>query len=142
MPDADVPATLRGLPLDHVAIALRELGDAATLGLLGLPSAGPDEEMRGQGVRVRTLRAGDALVELLAPLDANSPVARFLERRGPGLHHLALRVSDVRATVTRLQGEGAVFVDPVPRPGRGGSRVVFLHPSWTGGVLIELVEHA
>lgn len=90
---------------------------------------------------MRTFRSGDSLLELLAPTTAESPVARFLQRRGPGLHHLALRVERLDSEIERLRDLGARFIDPVPRPGRAGTRVVFLHPRWGGGVLIELIEH-
>lgn len=140
-PDRALPDGLAGLPLDHVAIAVDDL-DTATepYRLLGLGVVGDDEEVPGQGVRVRLLRAGDVLVELLAPTTPGSPVRRFLERRGGGLHHIALRVADLSAAIARLQGEGARFVDPTPHDGRGGTRVAFLHPSFANGVLVELVE--
>jgi len=131
-----------GLEIDHVGIAVHDLDEgAAPWTVLGLPTAA-DETVVEQGVRVRMLRAGDAEIELLAPLDASSPIARFLERRGPGVHHVAFRVDDVEAELARLLGEGARAVDRAPRPGRAGSRVAFLHPSWAGGVLIELVQPA
>ena len=141
MSSPSLPAALGGLPLDHVAIAVADLSDAGPWSLLGLPRVGDDEDVPGQGVRVRALQAGDALVELLAPTAPDSPIARFLAKRGPGLHHVALRVDDVDDAVARLTAGGARFVDPTPRPGRAGTRVVFLHPRWTGGTLIELVEH-
>ncbi len=130
---------LEGLALDHVAIAVPSFEAAGPYLALGLRTEGPDEVVAGQGVTVRLLRAGNAVIELLAPLGADTPVARFLDRRGPGLHHLAFRVGDLEAEISRLQALGARFVDPEPRPGLGGSRVVFLHPRWTGGVLVELV---
>lgn len=142
MPDAAVPDPLRGLAVDHVAIAVRELGDASPWDALGLPRLGPDEVVASEGVVVRVHGAGDALVELIAPLDAESGLLRFLERRGPGLHHLALRVPDVAAAIAALSERGATFVGEAPRPGRGGSRIAFVHPSFTGGTLLELVEHA
>jgi len=132
---------LEGLALDHVAIAVPSLEAAGWCLDLGLRPDGPDETVAGQGVRVRLLRAGDAAIELLAPLADDTPVGRFLERRGPGLHHLAFRVADLEAEIARLRSLGARFIDAGPRPGRGGSRVAFLHPSWTGGVLVELVAH-
>ncbi len=131
-----------GLPIDHVGVAVHDLDDgAAPWSLLGLPAA-DDETVPDQGVRVRMLRAGDTEVELLAPLDDSSPIARFLSRRGPGVHHVAFRVEDVEAELARLLREGARAVDLAPRPGRAGSRVAFLHPSWAGGVLVELVQPA
>jgi methylmalonyl-CoA/ethylmalonyl-CoA epimerase len=142
MSSPTLPAALAGLPIDHVAVAVAELDAAGAWSTLGLPRVGDDEDIPSQGVRVRALRAGDALVELIAPVTPDSSVARFLAKRGPGLHHVALRVDDIEATVARLQGAGARFVDATPHPGRAGTRVVFLHPSWTQGTLIELVEHA
>lgn len=128
--------------LDHVAIATPDLdaGSAPYLAL-GLPPEGPDEEVDGQGVRVRAFVVGDTLIELLAPTRPDSPVATFLERRGPGLHHTAYRVADLEAEMARLRTLGARFLSETPAPGRAGTRVAFLHPKWGGGTLIELVEH-
>ncbi len=138
---AAVAAQLEGLELDHVAVAVGDLdAGAAPFLLLGLEPAGDDEEPPGQSVRVRALRAGEALVELVAPTAETGPLAGFLQRRGPGLHHLALRVPALDDAVARLTAAGARFVDPTPHAGRAGSRVAFLHPSFGGGVLIELVE--
>jgi methylmalonyl-CoA/ethylmalonyl-CoA epimerase len=136
--DPAIPG-LEGLPLDHVAIAVPSFEEAGAYLALGLCPEGPDEVVAGQGVRVRSLRAGGAAIELLAPLADDTPVGRFLARRGPGLHHLAFRVADLDAEIARLRSLGARFIDAEPRPGRGGSRVAFLHPRWTGGVLVELV---
>lgn len=138
----NLPEPLAGWPLDHLGIAVADLEAAsAAYRQLGLPQLGADEEVVAQRVRVRAFRAGESLLELLEPTADESPVAAFLARRGPGLHHLALRVSALEPEVARLQGLGARFIDPGPRPGRAGTRVVFLHPKWTGGVLLELVEH-
>lgn len=137
-----LPEPLSGWPLDHLGIAVADLEAAsAAYRQLGLPQLGADEEVFAQRVRVRAFRAGESLLELLEPTADESPVAAFLARRGPGLHHLALRVSALEPEVARLQGLGVRFIDPEPRPGRAGTRVVFLHPKWTGGVLLELVEH-
>ena len=126
---------------DHVGIAVDDLEAASapyvTLGLAPLE----DEEVPGQGVRVRAFDAGNGLVELLATTHADGPIGRFLERRGPGLHHVAFRTTNLEAVVAQLQAGGARFVDPTPHSGRAGTRAVFLHPSWGAGVLIELVEH-
>lgn len=129
-----------GWPIDHVGVAVHDL-DAGTAPwrMLGLPEV-EDETLPEQGVRIRLLRSGAGLIELVAPLDAASPLTRFLARRGPGLHHVAFRVDDVARELARLQREGAEAIEPAPRPGRGGSRVAFLHPRTTGGVLIELVQ--
>jgi methylmalonyl-CoA/ethylmalonyl-CoA epimerase len=136
-----LPPALAGRRIDHVAIAVAALDDAGAFALLGCHPDGPDEEVPAQGVVVRLLRAGELAIELLAPTAPETPVGRFLARRGPGLHHLAFAAPDLEAEVERLAGAGASFVDREPRPGRGGSRVVFLRPAWTGGVLVELVEH-
>ena len=131
-----------GRPIDHVGIAVADL-EAASAPYLALGLAPlADEDVEGQGVRVRAFQAGDSLIELLAASRSDSPIARFLERRGPGLHHVAFRSHDLDVEIATLQDAGARFVDPTPRPGRAGTRAVFLHPTWGEGVLIELVEHA
>jgi methylmalonyl-CoA/ethylmalonyl-CoA epimerase len=140
-PPTRLPDALRGLELDHVAVAVRDVDAAGVWDELGFERRGEDELVASEGVRVRTFDAGGALIELIAPVTADSPLHRFLERRGPGLHHLALRVRDVAAAIDALRAQGATFVEPVPRRGRGGTRVAFVHPSWTGGTLVELVEH-
>ncbi|HEX7022331.1 MAG TPA: methylmalonyl-CoA epimerase [Trueperaceae bacterium] len=128
--------------LDHVGIAVADLHAAShPYRLLGLRPEGQDEVLEAQGVRVRAFRTAGGLLELLAPVGTEGPIAAFLAKRGPGLHHLALRVAALEPEIARLQAAGARFVDPEPRMGRAGSRVVFLHPKWAGGVLLELVEH-
>jgi methylmalonyl-CoA/ethylmalonyl-CoA epimerase len=89
---------------------------------------------------VRMLEAGDSRIELLEPTAPDTPVGRFLRDRGPGIHHIALRVGSVSREMERLTKVGARFTDPAPRTGHGGSTVAFLHPRWTGGALFELVE--
>ena len=133
---------LRHLSLDHLAIATLdlELGSAPYLAL-GLRPEGPDEDVEGQGVRVRAYRVGVSLIELLMPTRTDSPLSAFLSRRGPGLHHLALRVADLETEMRRLSAAGAAFLSETPQPGRAGTRVAFLHPRWGQGTLIELVEH-
>ena len=134
---------LKGLPIDHLGVAVESLERAAEpYALLGLPQVGEDELIAEQFVRVRALRAGESLVELLEPTSPESPVAKFLTARGPGLHHVALRVEGLEPHIARLSKLGARFVSKEPRAGRAGTRVVFLHPKWSGGVLVELVEHA
>jgi methylmalonyl-CoA/ethylmalonyl-CoA epimerase len=129
-------------PIDHIGIATPDLETGgAPYTILGLEPIGPDEDVVSQGVRVRAFRAGESLIELLMPTSSDSPIAVFLEKRGAGLHHVALRVENLEVEILRLQAQGATFVNPEPRPGRAGTRVVFLHPRWTGGVLVELVEH-
>lgn len=123
--------------LDHVAIAVRSLAEAAPLyeRMEGLPGS-PPEEIPGQGVRV--LFVGG--IELLEPLGPGTPVGRFLDRRGPGLHHVAWRVPDLPSALAELEASGIELIDRVPREGARGHRVAFLHPRSTGGVLVELVE--
>ncbi len=129
-------------PIDHIGIATTDLEAASVpYRAIGLEPLGADEDVVSQAVRVRAFQAGESLIELLMPLDASSPIQVFLERRGAGLHHLALRVDQLETEIARLQALGAVFISAAPRVGRAGTRVVFLHPKWCGGVLIELVEH-
>ncbi|MFC3833259.1 MULTISPECIES: methylmalonyl-CoA epimerase [Deinococcus] len=128
--------------LDHVAIATPDLDvGSAPYTALGLHPEGPDEDVASQGVRVRAFHVGDTLIELLMPTRDDSPIAAFLEKRGPGLHHTAYRVTDLDAEMTRLMAEGGRFLGSAPTPGRAGTRVAFLHPKWGQGTLIELVEH-
>ena len=127
-------------PVHHVGIAVRRL-DAAVerYRLLGL-SLDFMEDVPAAGVRVAFLNAGETRVELVTPLSASSTVARFLEKRGEGLHHLAFATADVAAELAELERQGFELVDPAPRPGAHGSLVAFLHPRSSHGVLIELVQ--
>lgn len=128
------------LPLDHVGIVVNDLEEASRpYALLGLAPQGEDEWLATPQVRVRAFRTGESLLELLEP-GAESPLQRFLAKRGPGLHHLALRVADLEAETRKLRAAGARFATE-PQAGRAGTHVVFLHPKWSGGVLLELVEH-
>ncbi|HVG31885.1 MAG TPA: methylmalonyl-CoA epimerase, partial [Pyrinomonadaceae bacterium] len=99
------------------------------------------EEVAEQGVRVAMLPIGETRVELLEPTSEASPIAKFLEKRGAGIHHIAVRVDDIRATLARLKEQGLRLIDEVPRRGAGGCLVAFIHPSSANGVLLELVEH-
>ncbi|MFC4637402.1 VOC family protein [Deinococcus hohokamensis] len=133
---------MSALLLDHVAIATPDLDQgAAPYVALGLHPEGPDEEVPGQGVRVRAFQVGDTLIELLMPTRPDSPIATFLAKKGPGLHHTAYRVADLPAEMARLSADGARFLAPEPAPGRAGTQVAFLHPKWGQGTLIELVQH-
>jgi methylmalonyl-CoA/ethylmalonyl-CoA epimerase len=131
------------LALDHIGIAVQDLetGSAPYLAL-GFNRVGHDETVAGQHVIVRAFLAGDSLIELLAPTSPESPIAKYLERRGSGMHHMAFRVDHLESEIARLELEGAQFISNEPRAGRAGTRVAFLKPSWGGGALIELVEHA
>ena len=124
-------------PFDHVAVAVRSIADSRPLfELLTGEECSPVEELEQQGVDVAFVGS----VELLQPRDPDTPVGRFLERRGPGLHHVAFRVPDLEEALARYRGEGLELVDEAPRPGARGHRVAFLHPRSTEGVLVELVE--
>ncbi|HSG49210.1 MAG TPA: methylmalonyl-CoA epimerase [Longimicrobiales bacterium] len=129
---------MNGLPVDHVAVAIPDLAEAIPLyeRLTGARSS-PVEDIPSQGVRVAFVGG----VELLEPLSPASTVARFLERNGPGLHHIAYRTDDIRSELARLSRTGFQLIDAEPRPGAGGHLVAFLHPRSTGGVLVELVQH-
>ena len=129
------------LPLDHVAIAVPSIG--AVLPLFELITGGtssPLERVESQNVDVAFVGSGLGCIELLQPAAAESTVQRFLEKRGPGLHHIAYRVTDIDAALARLAAAGIRLIDQTARPGARGHRVAFLHPHSTSGVLIELVE--
>jgi len=139
----NLPETLKNYPIDHIGIAVHDLEEASQAYFaIGLPQVGEDEIVSTQNVKVRALQAGDSLVELLEPTHEDSPIAKFLAKKGSGLHHLALGVSNLEAEIERLIKEDAQFISTEVRAGRAGTRVVFLHPRWSQGVLIELVQHA
>lgn len=129
--------------IDHVGVAVEEIDTALELWRQGFELAVSHREVVAeQGVEAVLLDLGESHVELLAPLSAESPVGRFLERRGPGLHHVAYQVADIEATLDALKGQGMRLIDEEPRIGIRGSRVAFLHPQGTGGVLTEIVQPA
>lgn len=128
---------MSGLPVDHVAVAVRSLREALPLFERLTGHSGSEvEALPDQGVNVAFVGG----VELLEPSRADGPVARFLERRGPGLHHVAFRVLDLDAALGALRAAGFEPIDEAPRPGARGHRIAFLHPRSAGGVLVELVE--
>jgi methylmalonyl-CoA/ethylmalonyl-CoA epimerase len=128
------------LTLDHVAIAVASIDEARPIFAALTGSRGTAaERVDAQGVNVVFMGSGAGRLELLEATRPDSAVARFLAKRGPGLHHIAYRVDDLEAALERLAGQGYELIDAVPRPGAGGHRVAFLHPRTTGGVLIELV---
>ena len=128
---------LAGFELDHVAIAVRSFAEVLPLlERLGGVAATRAERVESQGVEVCFVGS----VELLRPLVADNGVARFIERRGPGLHHIAYRVADVGSLMRELLSEGCRFTSEGPIAGAGGHRIAFMHPKSTGGVLVELVE--
>ena len=129
------------MKLDHIGIATRKIDQAMLIwrDTLGL-EVDAAEEIAEQGVRVEMLRLGETQLELLEPLSNDSPVGRFLEKRGPGIHHIAIRVDDIRAELAKLKTKGARLIDETPRVGVGGCLVAFIHPTSAGGVLLELVQ--
>lgn len=129
--------------IDHVGVAVDDLDAAITLyeGALGMPMV-HRETVTEQGVEAVLLDVGDGHVELLSPLGEDTPVGKYLARKGPGLHHVAYAVSDIDATLEQLTAAGIELIDSEPRIGIRGSRVAFLHPRSTGGVLTEIVEPA
>jgi len=130
------------MKIDHIGIATNGIDEAARFYLesLGLQIEHV-EEVASQKVRVAMLPLGESRVELLEPTSDDSPISRFLAKRGPGIHHVAVRVEDIRASLAELKEKGARLIDEEPRTGAGGCLVAFIHPSSTGGVLLELVEH-
>jgi methylmalonyl-CoA/ethylmalonyl-CoA epimerase len=130
------------MKVDHIGIATRQLDEALRLwrDALGLQVTST-EEVTEQGVRVAMLPLGESQIELLEPLSPNSPVGKFLEKRGPGIHHVALRVTDIQAALLQLKEKGTRLIDETPRLGAGGCLVAFIHPSSANGVLLELVQH-
>ncbi len=128
------------MELHHVAVAVPDLAAATErYRALGYRLVA-EETLPDQGVRAAMLQSGASRIELLEPLGPETTVGRFLEKRGPGLHHLAFACADVSAELARLRRAGARLVDERPRPGFGGHLVAFVHPSWAGGVLVELVQ--
>jgi methylmalonyl-CoA epimerase len=129
--------------IDHVGVAVSDLDRAIALyeGTFGMPLV-HRETVEAQGVEAVLLDVGDGHVELLAPLGPQTVVGKFVEKRGEGLHHVAYRVADIDATLSSLKEAGVDLIDAEARIGIRQSRVAFLHPRSTGGVLTELVEPA
>ena len=123
----------------HIGVAVTDLGAALSfyrdvLGLVPLPPETAD------GATIVSLPFGDSDVELLCPETPESPVARFLDKRGPGIHHICYRVADLDAALERCRQAGYRLVDETPRRGAAGRRIAFIHPKATGGILLELTE--
>ncbi len=123
----------------HIGIAVTSITDALAFyrDVLGLSPGRPET---ADGATIVSLHFGAVDVELLEPRDATSPVAKFLAKRGPGIHHICYRVSDLDATVQRCRTAGYQLIDEAPRLGAGGRRIAFLHPKTTSGILLELTE--
>ena len=127
------------MKIDHVGIAVRSLDAAKVYEALGL-KVDHVEDVVTQGVKTAFIAVGDANLELLEPLSADSPVAKFIEKRGEGIHHICFRVTNLEAHLARLKQQGFRLINEAPVPGAHGCRVAFLHPAAGNGVLIELSE--
>ena len=129
--------------LDHVGIAVQDVNQALAFyrDALGL-DVEPPEEVAAQRVRAHFIPAGAAAIELLEATAADSAIAKYIEKRGPGIHHITLRVDDIRAALAQLKARGGRLVDEQPRPGAEGAQVAFIHPSAAHGVLVELKQRA
>jgi methylmalonyl-CoA/ethylmalonyl-CoA epimerase len=127
--------------LDHIGIAVADLQQALAFyrDALGLEIEAP-EDVASQRVRAHFIPAGDAALELLEATADDSPIAKYVAKRGPGLHHITLRVDDIRGALARLKEKGVRLIDETPRAGAHGSLVAFIHPSSAHGVLVELKE--
>ena len=128
--------------IDHLGIAVKSLGEAKrfyeNLGLTVMP----EEVVESEKVRVAMVPVGESRIELLEPTVPESTIAKFLEKRGPGLHHVALQVTNLAEAVERLRAAGTRFINEEIKVGAGGHRYVFVHPASAGGVLVELVDAA
>jgi methylmalonyl-CoA epimerase len=126
--------------IDHLGIAVKSLAAAKIIyEKLGM-NVSPEETVAAEHVRVVMVPVGDSRLELLEPTSETSAIAKFIAKRGEGLHHVSLRVPDLKAAVERLQNDGVRLVSEEIKVGAGGHRYVFVHPSSAGGVLLELVE--
>lgn len=134
------PSTPRGVRVSHIGIAVRSLGESVPFfrDVLGLSEVDLDD---ADGAKIAGFTAGEPLVELLEAVDPESPIARFVEKRGAGIHHICFSVDDLDAVLERCRQAGLQLIDKVPRIGAEGKRIAFLHPRSTGGVLIELSDH-
>jgi methylmalonyl-CoA/ethylmalonyl-CoA epimerase len=133
------PASRRGTRIAHIGIAVRALDEILPFyrDVLDMPEVPLDD---ADGARIAGLAAGDALVELLEAQAPDSPIAKFVDKRGPGIHHVCFVVDDLDASLARCRAAGIRLIDETPRVGAEGKRIAFLHPSATGGVLVELTE--
>jgi methylmalonyl-CoA epimerase len=129
--------------IDHIGVAVEDLDAAVALYERDLGMALVHREtVESQGVEAVLLDVGENHVELLRPLGPETPVGKFLAKKGPGLHHVAYQTADVEQTLAALKAAGARLIDEQPRVGIRRSRVAFLHPAWSGGVLTEIVQPA
>lgn len=127
--------------IDHIGIAVKSLEaslplytENLKLKLLGI------EEVESEGVKVAFLKVGESKIELLEPLNNESPIAKFIEKKGEGIHHIALGVDDIKNRVKEIKEKGLRMINDEPKTGAGGAQIAFMHPKSTGGVLYELCE--
>jgi methylmalonyl-CoA/ethylmalonyl-CoA epimerase len=134
------PSTPRGTRVSHIGIAVEALAESLPFfrDVLGLPEVPLDDS---DGASIVGFSAGEPLVELLEADDPSSPIARFVAKRGPGIHHICFAVDDLDGMIERCRAAGVRLIDEKPRVGAEGKRIVFLHPKSTGGVLVELSDH-
>jgi methylmalonyl-CoA epimerase len=127
--------------IDHLGLAVRSIGEASRFyrDVLGLTEQG-HEEIPSQKVRVVFFEVGEVRIELLEPTAEDSPIARFLDQKGPGLHHISYRVEDLPATLAALKSAGVRLIDERPRDGAQGMKIAFAHPQSTEGVLTEFCQ--
>ena len=133
--------TIAGHAVDHIAIAVKNLDEALAFykAALGLPEIGI-EVVAEQGVRVAKLDIGNTHIELLEPLGPETPVGKFIDSKGPGLHHICVKVDDINSELAKLKSQGMRLIDETPKIGAGGAKIAFVHPKSTGGVLLELSQ--
>ena len=134
------PASPRGTRIAHLGIAVEQLEAILPFyrDILNLPEVPLDD---ADGATIVGLQAGESLIELLQPDESESPIGKFLSRRGPGIHHICFAVDDLDGTLARCKAHGVPLIDEVPRLGAEGKRIAFLHPRGTHGVLVELSEY-
>jgi len=129
------------ITIDHIGIAVKSIEESMRFYREGLAiGEAHREEVPSQKVRTASFRLGESALELLEPTDASSPIAGFIEKKGPGIHHIALRVEKIEEALARVKEIGFRLIDEKPRVGAGGKKIAFIHPSAAGGVLIELCE--
>ena len=130
------------MKIDHIGIAVKSLSEAVKVyeDSMGL-HASAYETVEDQGVQLAMIPLGESRLELLEPLHADSPIHKFMTKRGEGIHHIALEVDNIEMALEQLKASGARLIDSVPRRGAHNTRIAFIHPSSTHGVLLELVEH-
>lgn len=130
---------ISGAVLDHIGVAVKQIEDTLkTYKLLGI-EPGHREVVADQGVELQMLPVGDARLELLQPMNEDSPVSKFIQKKGEGLHHIALKVQNLETVLEDCRNKGIRLIDEKPRLGAGGCMIAFIHPASTGGVLVELV---